>query len=249
MLWSLGLLALLGSTITAAGRSESKIAANMVASANAQAAADGAVAVAAFHILDSSDQHWDADRTPRKLTIGDSEVTLVLYDERGKIDPNDATSGLLSALLVRLGVANQTAETVGAAIISWRVANDSGEAAGYVAQRRPFGPPHEPYQSLDELLLVQGVTPELMRLMAPHLSLFVEQQPQLAHADAVVTDAVADAVKRDQLTLNADQSPGPLIVTVKATARNRGAVFTRNALLRMNGIANQPYEVLDWLGG
>ncbi len=249
MLWSLGLLALLGSTITAAGRAETKIASNLEGAANAQAAADGGVSVAAFHLLDSSNQHWDPGGPPRRLTIGQSDVTIELRDQRGKIDPNDAPSGLVAALLRQMGVGGAAADTIGLAIVSWRVANDSGEAAAYTAQGRRYGPPHEPFESLDELSLVQGVTPDLLTKLLPHMSLFLEQQPMLSIADKLVAAAVADSVQRDQLTLNTDESPGPLIVQVVATAHSRGATFTRTALLRMNGIADQPYEILDWQGG
>ncbi len=249
VLWTLALLALLGSTITAAGRSEARIASNLLAAANAQAAADAGIAVAAYHLLDNADQHWQADSVPRHVRIGGSDVTLVLQDQRGKIDPNDATAGLMAALLRQLGVPDQTATTLGSAILDWRVANDTGLTAAYTAARHTFGPPHEPFESLDELSLVLGMTPALMNRMRPHLSLYVEQTPTLALADPVVAAAVADAVKRSTLTLNDSQDPGPLIVTVTAEAHTAGATFARTALLRMNGIANQPYEVLSWVGG
>ncbi len=243
------LLGLLGSTITASGRSEARIAANLLAAANAQAAADGAVAVAAYHLLDNSDQHWAANGAARQVRIGDSLVTLRMEDQRGKIDPNDATAGLMAALLRQLGLSDEAATALGASILDWRVANDSGTAAAYTAAGHPFGPPHEPFESIDELGLVLGMTPQLLALLRPHLSLYIEQTPALAQADPVVQAAIADAVKRDQLTLNEDQDAGPLIVLVTAAARTRGALFTRTALLRMNGIANQPYEVLEWRGG
>ncbi len=243
------LLGLLGSTITAAGRSEAKIATNLLAAANAQAAADGGVAIAAYHLLDNSDQHWTADGVPRRVQIGDSVVTLWMVDQRGKIDPNDATSGLMAALLRQLGLSDADATTLGAAILDWRVANDSGTATAYSSAGHGFGPPHEPFESLDELSLVLGITPPLLAALRPHLSLYIEQTPALAQADPVVQAAIADAVKRDQLTLNQDQDSGPLIVLITAAARNRGAVFTRTALLRMNGLGTQPYEVLEWQGG
>jgi general secretion pathway protein K len=243
------LLGLLGSTITAAGRSEARIAANLLASANAQAAADGGVAVAAYHLLDNSEQHWTADGAARELRIGDSVVTLRMEDQRGKIDPNDATSGLMAALLRQFGIGDADATTLGNAILDWRVANDSGTAGAYSNAGHGFGPPHEPFESLDELSMVLGMTPRLLAVLRPHLSLYIEQTPSLAQADPVVQAAIADAVKRDQLTLNEDQEAGPLIVLITAAARNRGALFTRTALLRMNAVGTQPYEVLEWQGG
>jgi general secretion pathway protein K len=248
VLWTMVLLGLLGSTITVAGRSEAKIASNLLASASAQAAADGAVAVAAYHLLDNSDQHWEADGVTRGVRIGDNDVRLTLSDQRGKIDPNDATSGLITALLRQVGVAEQTATALGNAILDWRVANDTGLSKTYEASGHTFGPPHEPFESLEEMSLVLGMTPRLMALLVPHMSLYLEQTPAIAEADPIVAAAITDAVKREQLTMNEDQQPGPLIVSIVASAHNRGAMFTRTVLLRMNGIANQPYEVLEWKG-
>jgi general secretion pathway protein K len=248
VLWSLALLTLLGVTITAAGRSETKIAGNLLASANAEAAADGAVSVAAFHLLDGSDHHWNPDGLKRHVQIGATDVTLVVEDQRGKIDPNDATAGLLAALLRQLGVPEQTAGALGSAILDWRVANDLGLGHSYETGHRQFTPPHEPFESLGELSLVIGMTPAILRKLEPHLSLYLEQTPSLTKADPIVAAAIEDAVKRNQLTINDDSASGPLVVRVIATARNRGATFTRTALLRMNGIAHQPYEVLDWAG-
>src|SRR5215831_8873131 len=61
VLWSMALLALIGTRITAAGRAGAQLATNLRASAIAEAAADGAVFEALFHFMDSSDGHWPVD--------------------------------------------------------------------------------------------------------------------------------------------------------------------------------------------
>ena len=225
VLWTMALLALLGSTITAAGRSETKIAANLVAGANAQAAADAAVAVVAFHLLDATDAHWDPGGPPRTLDIGDSRVSVTMVDQRNRVDPNDAPAGLMAALLRQVGVPGGQADSIGNAITDWRVANDTGLAAAYAAGNRQYGPPHEPFESLDELRLVLGMTPDILARLLPHISLYIEQTPAVSQADPQVQAAIADAVKRDQLAINEGEDPGPLIVRVVATRpqpRRRG---------------------------
>src|SRR5277367_4288128 len=61
VLWTLVLLVLLVTQLTAAGRTETRIAANLRSGAAAEAAAEGAVYEALFHLLDSSAGHWNVD--------------------------------------------------------------------------------------------------------------------------------------------------------------------------------------------
>jgi len=60
VLWSMALLALIGTRITAAGHVEAQLATNLRANAIAEAAADGAVFEALFHFMDGSAGHWPA---------------------------------------------------------------------------------------------------------------------------------------------------------------------------------------------
>jgi general secretion pathway protein K len=246
VLWSMVLLALLGSTITAAGRSETRIAGNLLASAQAQAAADGAVAQAVFHLLDGSSRQWSPGPQPYRVRVGGCEVEIMLADQRGKIDPNSVPPGIIAALLRQQGVAAADAQHVADALTDWRSAEDSGLAPVYAAEGRRFGPPHEAFESLNEIGLVAYVTPRILAMLRPHFSLFLDQTPYLPLADPAVLAAVKDATGQDHLDLSADQDAGALVVLVSATARAQGAVFTRRALLRITPTSAQPFEVLDW---
>ncbi len=249
VLWSMVLLALLGSTITAAGRSETRIAGNLLASAQAEAAADGAVSLAVFHLLDGSNKQWSTGPRPYRMRVGGCDVVIALADQRGKIDPNSVPPGIISALLRHQGLAAADAQHVADALTDWRSTNDSGLAPVYAAEGRRFGPPHESFESLNEIGLVAYVTPRILAMLRPHFSLFLDQTPFMPQADDDVIAAVKDATGRDHLDLSADEDAGPLVVLVTATAHAQGAVFTREALLRVTPTSAQPYEVLDWTDG
>jgi general secretion pathway protein K len=246
VLWSLSLLALLGSTVTSAGRSETRLAANLVRSAAVEAAADGGIAVGAFHLLDGSAQGWAADGTSHQVKIGDCEVTIAVHDQRGKIDPNETPPGLFAALLRQLGADAGTAQNLADAITDWRSVNDAGLEPVYRAQGRFYTPPHEAFQSLDELSLVAYMNPQLMAALLPHVSLYIEQTPTPALADPLVVAAIKDATGRNQMLANPDDQPGPLVVVLTATARSRSASFTRRAVVRLSGTGMQPYQILEW---
>ena len=63
MLWTLVLIAFIVAHLTASGRTEMRIAGNLVADAVAEAAADGAIAAAIFNQLEANpDQRWPPKR-------------------------------------------------------------------------------------------------------------------------------------------------------------------------------------------
>jgi len=75
VLWTLVLIAFIVAHITASGRTEIRIAGNLVANAAAEAAADGAIFAAIFNLTEpKSDQRWPIDGTARELAIGNSRV-------------------------------------------------------------------------------------------------------------------------------------------------------------------------------
>jgi general secretion pathway protein K len=246
VLWTMVLLALLGSTITSAGRSEAKIAAGLVAAADAQAAADGAIAVAAFHLIGGAAQAWNPDGRAYTIHIGGSTVAVTLADQRGKIDPNATPPGIVAALLRNGGLAAATAQNVASAMTDWRSAVDSDLDPTYRSQRRSYGAPHEPFQSIDELSLVAFVTPRIFALLRPNISLYLDQSPYVALAAPPVAAAINVAMQRDHLNLDPEAEAGQLVVSVTATARNRDAQFTRQAMLVVTMAPGKPYNIVEW---
>src|SRR5437660_1655495 len=104
VLWTLVLIAFIVAHVTAAGRSEVRIAGNLAANAAAQAAADGAIYQAIFNLSDPRpERHWALDRAPHDIDIGGSRVTLRLEDEDARVNPSYASPALVAALLQVVG--------------------------------------------------------------------------------------------------------------------------------------------------
>src|SRR5438094_10282943 len=77
VLWVLVLLAFLVAQVTAAGRTELRIAGNLYANAAAEAALEGAVNEALFHLSDPRpERRWVLDGRSRELNIGKSRVVF-----------------------------------------------------------------------------------------------------------------------------------------------------------------------------
>ena len=116
VLWTLGLLALLGTQLLATARQDTQLARNLLDAAELEAAANGAVQQAIFANLDTSNKHWDADSVTRMIRVGRVPVAVRLDDEAEKVNPNIASGALLQALIAALGADRVTAARVAASI-------------------------------------------------------------------------------------------------------------------------------------
>lgn len=250
VLWTMALLALLVTQLTAAGRSEAQLTANLRGAAIAEAAADSAVQAAVFHLLDASPRHWFADGSTHLLRLPGASAAVRLDNLAGRVNPNTASLALLTALLSATGADGQTAAGVAASILAWRMPAGQGPANGagaaeYRAAGRDYGPPGTAFQSLDELGRVLGMTPALLAALRPHLSLDRDRDPDPPAADPVVAEAIASLT-------GAAPHPGPsrdeTAVAITATAAGPGhARFTRRAVVRLNtGTGDAPFQVTDW---
>ena len=196
VLWAVVLLTLLATQLTAAGRTELQLAANLRSAAAAETAADGAVYEAVYHLLDPADT-WAADGADRALRVPGARAVLRIEDEAGKINPNTAPPELLRALLRRLGADRRVSEGIAAAIVDWRFPNKQGQPGGakepqYRAAGRDYGPAGAPFRSVAELGAVLGVTPDLLAKLEPNISVLTDADPDLLAAPPVVRQVIQD---------------------------------------------------------
>src|SRR6516164_5861802 len=260
VLWTLVLIAFIVARMTASGRTEIRIAENLRADAAAEAADDGAIYSAIFNQLDPNpDGRWPLNGPPRELTIGSSRVMVQLEDEAGRINPSTASPALLEALLRTTGSDAESARRLAAAIGDWVGAAavapgarpQNAVSADYRAAGLDYGPPGEPFETLDELGRVLGMTPAVLAAIRPHLTLFGPPAPNPANADPVVAAAVAQAAQATQAPLAANQPQLDLFtvrITASATGPGNGRV-TKTAIVRVGATLPSGYTVLAWGSG
>jgi general secretion pathway protein K len=253
VLWTLVLIAFIVAHVTASGRTEVRIASNLLANAVAQAAADGAICEAVFNQSDPRpNQRWPVDGRARELMIGHNRVTLRLEDEAWWINPNSASPALLEALLRVTGADPESAR---------RLANSIGEWVGSAPAPRPpgvlmaayraagldYGPPGAPLETLDELGRVLGMTPALLAAIRPHLTLFGPAQPSAASTDPFVAAVLAESSQAEAIP--SPSQPPPDVLTTRITAAAFGvgnASVTRSAIVRFGAALPAGYQVLAW---
>jgi general secretion pathway protein K len=227
VLWTVGFLALLGTQIVAAGRSDTRLADNLKQEAVLEAAADGAVADVMFSIMAARDPSIRPDGTVRELRVGQTPVLVRVQDEADRINLNTASGVLMRALVIEVGGAPAQADRIAAAVLDWRTAGTNprpggAKAGDYQAAGRSYGPPEAPFQSVEELADVLGMTPDLFERMRPHLTVLTDADPEMSTRDPVVARALSDAAGVADVAGEAQQMP-PEVLRIDVTAIGMGA--------------------------
>jgi general secretion pathway protein K len=254
VLWTLVLIAFIVGNLTARGRTEIRIASNLVSNAATQAAADGGVYEAIYNLSDPQvDARWPLDGSAHDLQIGDAKVVVRVTDEAGRINPNTASPALVDALLRVTGSDEEAAQRLSQAIALWVGSAPGGPQpdqglAQYNAAGLSYGPPGEPLQTLGELRRVLGMTPDIYAAIRPHLTLYGPPQPNAQSADPTVAAALGLLQAANPNAPNPAflSAPAP-IVTVRIAAAANGpgnARAVRTVIARIGPMLPGGYVIL-----
>ncbi len=245
VLWSVVLLALLTTAMTASGRSEMQLSGNLRRAAAAEAAADAGVAEAVFHVSDAPARAWLADGQPRLVRLGGYAVTVQIGDENGKLNPNYAPPALTAAVISAAGVDASRAARLAQAIVDWHsLGNLDLVVAQYRQSGMPAAPTGQPFRSVDELGLVMGMTPDVLARIRPYFSVFTNGPLDLPGAAPLVQRAVV-ALEGPQPQVPYQR---PTVINVVADARGAdGSRFVRSAVVALvPDRAGRPFQTLQW---
>lgn len=182
VLWIAGLLAVLTASFSLSVRTQVRVAANLTESARAEALADAGVTLAVMDLLAARRtpdyrRRFPADGHAVPCSIdGKGGLNISVTDESSKIDVNAAGIPLMQALMVGLGEPPDKASQIADAIFDYRDGDDTkrpngAESAEYRSAGLGWLPKNAPFQSLDELGQVYGMTPQLLGRMRPYLAL------------------------------------------------------------------------------
>jgi general secretion pathway protein K len=256
VLWTLGLLALLGTRLTATARVQLRLATEARDQAVAQAAADGGIRQAMF-VAAAGGQVGSPGR-PLRIRVGAAVVDIVGDSESGKINPNTVSRDVLRGLMVALGVDQPHANRLAGEIADWRVTNPVSVLGGQkIDQYRDRGLPYRPgdhaFYSVDELGLVADMTPEILDRLRPWLSVYHEGDLNDLAGGTPAAIAAGDASSTPGAAGSGFASQN-VIVHVTATAVvPGGGRFVRSAVLRVrtgsDGSASTVHDmvqVLTW---
>lgn len=113
---------------------------------------------------------WEADGTVYREQLEDGYYRTRIINESGKLDINtlsDMSGIILNNLLVNLGIPKENAAVIVDSILDWKDEDDLHRLNGaeneyYEVLPKPYKAKNGPFDSVEELILVRGVTREIL---------------------------------------------------------------------------------------
>ncbi|CAG1011568.1 hypothetical protein BURK2_04302 [Burkholderiales bacterium] len=276
VLWVTALLTVIGGGFAYSMRTEALVAQNSIALARARAAADGAVYRGIYQASRPQNtlEAWRRNGQVYEFAHGGVALRVSILDESGKIDLNTVAEPLLLNVLQRLGgIGAEEAARLVDAIVDWRDGDDLRRPAGaeegdYRAAGRNYKPSNAPFESIEDLQRVLGMTPALYARLAPHLTVHSRQSgvnalyasPELLRSLPGATEEQVAAYVAQRQSALASGTPVPpfpaaaafaagdsAAFMVRAEARGaEGVIFVREAVARLTGNLRQPPVFMIW---
>ena len=279
VLWTVMLLTVIAGNFVFAMRTETSAVRNAISAAQAEAMANGAVHRALYETFRSAADAdpWRADGKTRQWEQDGATIKVVMMDVSGKIDINTSSDALLKGLLLSVGVDEARATQLLDAILDWRDVDSlprahGAESGAYRAAGLKYQPANAPFDAVEQLQQVLGMTPDIYFRLAPLVTVH-SKQPGINTAVAPrevllaipdVSPAQVDAyLEQRRQSLDDGQAPPPFaaagaymsapvyaVLDIHAEARMPdGAVFVREAVVSRGGDAKRPFAFVSWKEG
>ena len=275
-LWLTVLLTVLASGFAFSMRSEALATRNAVSLARARAFADGAIERTAYELMRPRiADAWNPDGQPHRWNESDAAIAVIAVDEAARIDVNAAPDAFLKNLLVvDGGLEDAAAAALVDAIADWRDPDElrrpnGAEAPEYQAANLKYRPGNAPFETIEEVARVLGMTPAVFQRIAPLITVYSHQpgiNPATAGRNVLLalpnaTPELVDAYIEQRTQALANRLPvppfppaqaftsGPIPVwRIRAQATlPDGVTFVREAVLRPSPDAARPLIALAWL--
>ena len=253
VLWSVALLSLLAVRLTSTGRNELLLAFNIRGAAIVQAQADALAYSTIVRLMRDTPAERGVDGLEHAIQVPGGRASIRITSLAGKINPNAVSEDMLAAVIQQVGLAPAPAARLAAAIADWRSPGQQArpggaKAAQYRAAGLPYTPPGTPFESVAEVGLVLGMTPDVFARLAPHLTVFYPADPVWAAADPVVARVLQTL---DQVDVTASpegtDTDADYVDIVVRVAADTGSAFTRQVTAWVgHGLLRGRYRVLQW---
>lgn len=218
---------------------------------------------------------WRIDGVPRPFAFGGNTIELSIQDESGRFDLNMIDVSMLNALLRSAGLGNEHADVLADRILDWRSPSNLHSLHGatdddYAAAGLHYHQRHGPFQTVDELRLVLGMTPQLFARIRPALTVYTHRpaiDTSVAPREALLALFAGDAQKVDTIIASRlsnglpsedggvptsqQQQLSPIsltgrFLTITATTRIAGRTSTRSVVVELTGDDKHPTITLAW---
>ena len=279
VLWVLLLLTIVTGSFSLMARMDRLESNTLLSGTQARLSAEAAIHLAVLALRDPEDEtRMRADGRLYEQELDGVLVEVRATDERGKLDINAADELTLTNLFTGNGLDPELAQTLSAAVLDWRDADElervnGAEDDAYFAAGLAMGPANRPFMMTEELLQVLGMTYELYRKLEPGITVFSRaKNPDPAFAPVEALLAMPDITYDEAVNFVAErnsQQPGESLGTelpngLVVVEQGRGVTYSIQARATMpNGVWEQlqatirlggnrngsPFRILRWREG
>lgn len=182
VLWMLTLLIIMASSFSLTMRRETSILADVKTTAQAMALAEAGINIAILELMQGDqNSRWHSDNSLYEFMFEDVPIRVSITDESGKIDLNQGDQQALRGVLEANGIEVDVLDKLLAAINDWRDADDlpgpnGAEKEQYQAAGLNYGPRNKPFETVEELQMVLGMTPDLYKHLESLLTVYARGQ-------------------------------------------------------------------------
>jgi general secretion pathway protein K len=111
-------------------------------------------------------KEWVPDGREYRIAFEGTEAGVRVVGEGGKVNINRVSDSTLRKIMTALGLEGETRDIVVDSILDWRDPDDfirvnGAENEYYQSLKEPYDCKNGPFDAVEELLLVRGITPEL----------------------------------------------------------------------------------------
>ncbi|MGE5269922.1 MAG: general secretion pathway protein GspK [Thiohalocapsa sp.] len=264
-LWASAIVAVIVMSVLQLVRADARVGVGREERVTLNAIADAAINLTILGMLEPDAAKWPVNSKPITVPFDGHEVLVRIEDEAGKIDLNTTGLATLRDLLTVAGLESDAARQLADAILAWhqgrRGEGDAPSATAASYANRSYGPRNAAFQSVEELQLVSGMTPELYRRLRPLVTVYSQTpwiDPAFASAGVLAvfrtTNANADAAlrRREAESRGAAEPPARGVTLGHAftiTAELTGpaaARVVRTAIIRLTGNPQAPLLIYKW---
>lgn len=236
VLWALSLLSLIAATLLSATMASRRDSHAVLQQARAEALGEAGLNLAILGLLEPDpSKRWRLDGMPREVMFDNAQLRITVRDEYGRIDINAADSSTLRQVFVSAGLSQSAADGIADKVLDWRDVDslqqlNGAEEDDYRSAGVGYVPRNGPFQTIDELNLVIGMTDAVYEKLAPLLTVYSHRSMVNPYtASPAVLKAVSGNV--DQAAAVANELVGAGMSLVNWPLRVRVEVVEGEAIM------------------
>ena len=258
VLWITAFLAVIAGSVSYQARASLGIAKNVVASFKTKHAAEGAMLLSIHKLINRGELQGYVLKNPNyNYEIDNLFVSISVTDESGKVDINLAPIDLIKSLFIAVGLDEKRSALIAGAVGDWRDQDnlkrvDGAEDQDYAASGLTYEAKDDEFDSIDELSLVLGMTPEIFNKVRPYVTVYAQDLGvNTALASSVVKNAVRGVVDSgfsEEQSSDYVTGTGGLIYTLRVKATDASGYATEiTSIVRLQrGNTFEPFAILGW---